>query len=417
MGEGIDSVEVSEILVNVGDQIAIDDAILILESEKASMEIPTTEAGTIAEINVNAGDEIGPGALLLKLEGESKSGVDKSSEKTTEKTVDKQPEPSNLQTTKKAEMDPGQPTKNRKTGVSPLASPAVRRFARELGAELAGIAGSGEKGRITKEDVQNYIKSALTNLSSGPNTKPAMPKIDFSQWGEVETVKLSKIKRITGERLQQAWQTIPHVTQYDEADITDLEIFRKSLKALNANKKTRVTLLPFIMKAVAQCMDEMPEFNASLDHTGQNLVYKKYIHLGVAVDTPDGLVVPVVRNVDQKNFRELSEELATTSEKARNKKLLPEDMKGGCFTISSLGGISGTGFSPIVNPPEVAILGVSRAKTKPVFKDESFGPRIILPFSLSYDHRVIDGAQAARFTRRINELLTDFKELKGLGLT
>lgn len=419
LGEGIDSAEVSEILVKVGDTIKDEDSIIILESEKASMEIPTDSAGTVKEIAVVAGDEVGPGAVLIKIEVEAEKEelqTDKPKEEKPEKesqspVSDRQPAPVS-QSTKISHQPPITTPQQ-----TPLASPAVRRFARELGADLLLVRGSGAKGRITKEDVQNYIISVLASAGTGRSGPQPMPAIDFAQWGEIETIRLSKIKRITGERLQQAWQTIPHVTQFDEADITELEALRKTLKALNENEKQRITLLPFLMKAVVKILNEIPEFNASLNPTGQNLVYKKYFHIGVAVDTPAGLVVPVIRDVDKKGFRELSEELVVMSRKARDKKLLPGDMKGGCFTISSLGGISGTGFTPIINPPEVAILGVSRSKISPVYQNGVFEPRTILPFSLSYDHRVIDGAQAARFTKRLGELLSDLSQLKGLELT
>lgn len=417
LGEGIDSAEVSEILVKVGDTIKEEDSIIILESEKASMEIPTDSAGTVKEIAVVAGDEVGPGAVLIKIEvGAEKEETQTDQPKEIKREKVNQPlapDPQPASQSAKTSHQPPLATPQK----TPLASPAVRRFARELGADLLLVRGSGVKGRITKEDVQNYIKTVLAGAGTGPSVPPPMPAIDFSQWGEIETVRLSKIKRITGERLQQAWQTIPHVTQFDEADITELEALRKSLKALNENEKLRITLLPFLMKAVVKILNEIPEFNASLDPAGQNLVYKKYFHIGVAVDTPAGLVVPVIRDVDKKGFRELSEELVAISGKARDKKLMPEDMKGGCFTISSLGGISGTGFTPIINPPEVAILGVSRSKISPVYQNGVFEPRMILPFSLSYDHRVIDGAQAARFTKRLGELLSDLSRLKGLELT
>ncbi|NQU68376.1 MAG: 2-oxo acid dehydrogenase subunit E2 [Candidatus Marinimicrobia bacterium] len=420
LGEGINTVEVSEVLVKSGDTIKIDDTIIILESEKATMEIPIEFDGVVTEVLVEAGDEIKSGALLIRIESEAsdipKMDEQKKSDKeeiTDEKLTDSVTE--SITSVPLASIDSQAPvTVQNKV---PFASPSVRLFARELGADLSLIAGSGPKGRITKEDVQSFIKSVLSNNRSSQPNLVSVPAIDFSQWGEIESVKLSKIKRITGDRLQQAWQSIPHVTQFDEADITELDEFRKTLKSLNQNEKIKVSFLPFLLKAVVQLLKDMPEFNASLDHTGQNLVYKKYFHVGVAVDTQNGLVVPVIRNVDTKNFRELSEELVTISEKARGRKLLPDDMKGGCFTISSLGGISGTGFTPIVNPPEVAILGVSRSKLSPVFRNGSFQPRMILPYSLSYDHRVIDGAQAARFTKRLNLLLENFAELKGLGLT
>ncbi|NQV36845.1 MAG: 2-oxo acid dehydrogenase subunit E2 [Candidatus Marinimicrobia bacterium] len=416
LGEGIESVEVSEVLVKIGDKLNIDDPIIILESEKASMEIPSNDAGLVKEVLVSTGDEIVPGAILLKVETAEEDAIDGKADKPLTESAKEEvsQQKQEVETKIEAQASPTPPAPSKK---SSFASPSVRRFARELGANLSLVSGTGSKSRVTKEDVQSYIKAALAGAGIGQPRIVTMPAIDFSKWGEIESVKLSKIKRITGERLQQAWQTIPHVTQFDEADITDLEAFRKTLMALNENKNRKVTLLPFLMKAVIQLLNEMPEFNTSLDNTGQNLIYKKYFHVGVAIDTPNGLVVPVFRDVDKKSFRELSDELVSTSGKAREKKLMPDEMKGGCFTISSLGGISGTGFTPIVNPPEVAILGVSRSKIAPVFLRGKFTPRTILPFSLSYDHRVIDGAQAARFTKRFGEIVTDFSQLKGLELT
>jgi pyruvate dehydrogenase E2 component (dihydrolipoamide acetyltransferase) len=294
-----------------------------------------------------------------------------------------------------------------------FASPGVRRLARELGINLQTIQGTGLKGRITKDDLNAYIKLQMA-MSSGTLPAP-QPEIDFSQWGDIEVQKLTRIKRITGERLQQAWQSIPHVTQFDEANITELDALRKEMKTAGAEKNIKVTFLPFLMKATAVVLKEMPELNSSLDHSGQNLVFKNYYHLGIAVDTPSGLTVPVVRDVDQKSIYELSEELMDLSTRARDKKLKPDEMKGGTFTISSLGGIGGAFFTPIVNPPEVAILGVSQSAWKQVFDKSSgeFSARLIMPFSLSYDHRVIDGAAAAAFTSKFATTLTDLDLFKG----
>jgi pyruvate dehydrogenase E2 component (dihydrolipoamide acetyltransferase) len=293
-----------------------------------------------------------------------------------------------------------------------FASPGVRRLARELGINLQTIKGSGQKGRITKDDLNGYIKLQMA-MSSGITPK-LKKEVDFSQWGDIEVQKLTKIKRITGERLQQAWQAIPHVTQFDEADITALDSYRKKLKKEGATKGIKVTFLPFLMKVVTAVLKEMPIFNSSLDYTDQNLVLKKYYHLGIAVDTPAGLTVPVVRDVDKKSVFDLSESLMDLSSRARDKKLKPEEMNGGTFTISSLGGIGGTGFSPIVNPPEVAILGVSKSAWKQVYDKPSgeFVPKFIMPFSLSYDHRVIDGAAAAGFTSRFANILSDLSFFK-----
>lgn len=406
LGEGIDGAEVSEVSVSIGAAVTPDDTILVLESDKASMEIPAEVNGTIAEILVAAGDEVKTGHLLMKIEIFGKAPEEESP--TKEKSAPvlevelKKPEPPQpelvLQDTSSAD--------------TVFASPGVRRLARELGINLQIIKGSGQKGRITKDDLNGYIKLQMA-LSSG--TIPAPPlEIDFSQWGQIEIQKLTRIKRITGQRLQQAWQSIPHVTQFDEADITELDAYRKELKTEVAKQGVKITFLPFLMKAVAIVLKEMPEFNSSLDHTGQNLVLKNYYHLGIAVDTPSGLTVPVVRDVDKKSIIDLSADLMDLSTRARDKKLKPAEMKGGTFTLSSLGGIGGTGFSPIVNLPEVAIMGVSRSAWKQVFDKTSreFVTRFIMPFSVSYDHRVIDGAAAAIFTSRFSSVLSDLSHFK-----
>ena len=406
LGEGIDGAEVSEVSVSIGAAVTPDDTILVLESDKASMEIPAEVNGTIAEILVAAGDEVKTGHLLMKIEIFGKAPEEESP--TKEKSAPvlevelKKPEPPQLELV----------LQDTSSADTVFASPGVRRLARELGINLQIIKGSGQKGRITKDDLNGYIKLQMA-LSSG--TIPAPPlEIDFSQWGQIEIQKLTRIKRITGQRLQQAWQSIPHVTQFDEADITELDAYRKELKTEVVKQGVKITFLPFLMKAVAIVLKEMPEFNSSLDHTGQNLVLKNYYHLGIAVDTPNGLTVPVVRDVDQKSIFDLSEELMDLSSRARSKKLKPDEMKGGTFTLSSLGGIGGTGFSPIVNPPEVAIMGISRSIWKQVFDKTSgeFVTRFAMPFSLSYDHRVIDGAAAATFTSRFATVLTDISHFK-----
>jgi len=406
LGEGIDGAEVSEVSVSIGAAVTPDDTILVLESDKASMEIPAEVNGTITEILVAAGDEVKTGHLLMKIEIFGKAPEEESPTKEESAPVLevelKKPEPPQpelvLQDTSSAD--------------TVFASPGVRRLARELGINLQIIKGSGQKGRITKDDLNGYIKLQMA-LSSG--TIPAPPlEIDFSQWGQIEIQKLTRIKRITGQRLQQAWQSIPHVTQFDEADITELDAYRKELKTEVAKQGVKITFLPFLMKAVAIVLKEMPEFNSSLDHTGQNLVLKNYYHLGIAVDTPSGLTVPVVRDVDKKSIIDLSVDLMDLSTRARDKKLKPAEMKGGTFTLSSLGGIGGTGFSPIVNLPEVAIMGVSRSAWKQVFDktSEEFVTRFIMPFSVSYDHRVIDGAAAAIFTSRFASVLSDLSHFK-----
>jgi len=406
LGEGIDGAEVSEVSVSIGAAVTPDDTILVLESDKASMEIPAEVNGTIAEILVAAGDEVKTGHLLMKIEIFGKEPEEESP--TKEKSAPvlevelKKPEPPQLELV----------LQDTSSADNVFASPGVRRLARELGINLQIIKGSGQKGRITKDDLNGYIKLQMA-LSSGTISAPPL-EIDFSQWGQIEIQKLTRIKRITGQRLQQAWQSIPHVTQFDVADITELDAYRKELKTEVVKQGVKITFLPFLMKAVAIVLKEMPEFNSSLDHTGQNLVLKNYYHLGIAVDTPNGLTVPVVRDVDQKSIFDLSEELMDLSSRARSKKLKPDEMKGGTFTLSSLGGIGGTGFSPIVNPPEVAIMGISRSIWKQVFDKTSgeFVTRFAMPFSLSYDHRVIDGAAAATFTSRFATVLTDISHFK-----
>ena len=406
LGEGIDGAEVSEVSVTVGDVVAVDETIMVLESDKASMEIPADVSGTISEILVATGDELKPGHVLMKIETTEKNAE---IQVTVQKAQPTEPE------TKPEEFILSElKTVFGTTGSSEnvFASPGVRRLARELGINLQIIKGSGQKGRITKDDLNGYIKLKMA-MSSGLIPAPKQ-EFDFSKWGDVEIQKLTRIKKITGERLQRAWQSIPHVTQFDEADITDIDAYRKELKIDGAKKGIKVTFLPFLMKAATIVLKERPAFNSSLDHTDQHLVFKNYYHLGIAVDTPNGLTVPVVRNVDKKSIFDLSEDLMDLSTRARDKKLKHNEMKGGTFTISSLGGIGGTGFSPIVNPPEVAIMGVSRSAWKQVFDKESgeFQTRFVMPFSLSYDHRVIDGAAAAAFTSRLAAVLSDLSYFK-----
>ena len=409
LGEGIEGAEVSEVAVAPGDTITAEDTILVLESDKASMEIPAEVNGTVTEIAVAAGDEVKTGQILIKIE------ISDSTDAIVEEPVLSE-ETDQIATSPEKEKPPEVTLypviEDTSSTEKVFASPGVRRLARELGINLQIIKGSGPKGRVTKDDLNGYIKLQMA-ISSGSIPAP-QPVIDFSQWGDVEVQKLTKIKRITGERLQQAWQLIPHVTQFDAADITDLDALRKEVKKAGAEKGIKVTFLPFLMKALSVVLKEMPEFNSSLDHNNENLVLKNYYHLGVAVDTPRGLTVPVVRDVDQKSVFELSDELMDLSSRARDKKLKPNELKGGTFTISSLGGIGGTGFSPIVNPPEVAIMGVSRSAWKEVYDKVSreFVAKFIMPFSLSYDHRVIDGAAAAAFTSRFADVLSDLDHFK-----
>ena len=404
LGEGIEGAEITEVSVAVGDKVSSQDTVLVLESDKASMEIPAENKGIVKEILVSVGDSIKTGQALLKIEG---------SEETTTATGEKetkQPPPQKTDSPKPKE-EPTLPQEKEPqasaTANNVFASPSVRRLSRELGINLQTIKGTGEKGRITKEDLNGYIKMQIL-LSSG-GLPVSTPEIDFSKWGSIEKQKLTKIQRITGQRLQRAWQTIPHVTQFDEADITELRQHRKTLNKKYAKKKGKVTFLPFLMKATIRVLKEMPKLNSSLDHHEENLVIKNYYNLGIAVDTPNGLVVPVVKGVDQKSIYELSDELTDLSQRARNRKLKPNEMTGGTFTLSSLGGVGGTFFTPIINPPEVAILGISRSCWENVYdeKTKNQSPRYIMPFSLSYDHRVVDGAAGSAFTSKFAKMLSD----------
>tara|TARA_B110000438_G_scaffold135228_2_gene130783 strand:+ start:2799 stop:4061 length:1263 start_codon:yes stop_codon:yes gene_type:complete len=404
LGEGIEGAEITEVSVAVGDKVSSQDTVLVLESDKASMEIPAENKGIVKEILVSVGDSIKTGQALLKIEG---------SEETTTATGEKetkQPPPQKTDSPKPKE-EPTLPQEKEPqasaTANNVFASPSVRRLSRELGINLQTIKGTGEKGRITKEDLNGYIKMQML-LSSG-GLPVSTPEIDFSKWGSIEKQKLTKIQRITGQRLQRAWQTIPHVTQFDEADITELRQHRKNLNKKQAKKKGKVTFLPFLMKAAIRVLKEMPKLNSSLDHHEENLVIKNYYNLGIAVDTPNGLVVPVVKGVDQKSIYELSDELTDLSQRARNRKLKPNEMTGGTFTLSSLGGVGGTFFTPIINPPEVAILGISRSCWETVYdeKTKNQAPRYIMPFSLSYDHRVVDGAAGSAFTSKFAKVLSE----------
>ena len=398
LGEGIDSADVSEILIKPGDTVSVDDIILVLESDKASMEIPSENSGTVKEVFVVMGDEVKTGESLLSIEitSDDKDKPDtQKAEETPKEVVEKIVKPVEIKQETRPSTD--------KT----FASPGVRKLSRELEIDLSLVRATGEKGRITKEDLHGYIKQKM--VQSGSIAATSFPKIDFSQWGIVENTPLSKIQKITGERLQQAWQTIPHVTQFDEADISVLNTKRIELKKEGLKKNIKVTFLPFIIKAVVKALKEFPRFNSSLDHLGENLVQKNYFNIGIAVDTPTGLVVPVIKDADNKSVLGLSEELMDISERARTKKLRPEERKGGSFTISSLGGIGGTNFSPIINPPEVAIMGISKSSWKPLYdhKNKEIIPTFVMPYSLSYDHRVIDGALGASFTTFFSRSLLD----------
>ncbi len=411
VGEGITEVEISDVLVSAGSKISADDVIMVLETDKASMEIPSGVSGTVTDVLIKSGTMISPGAELIRVDVQEDAGeaaAPEESRPVVSETVSEPP------AEKKAEAPPSEPPEPSEPSPSPgksiLAGPSVRRYARELGADLSRIAGSGKNGRITKDDVQSFVKLRLSEPAL-VGISPAQPEIDFSKWGKVESTPLNKIRRLTASRMQSSWNTAPQVTQFDQTDITELEALRQRFKTDITDNPVRVTLLPFLMKAAVACLKEFPDFNASLDSSGSNLIHKQYYHIGVAVDTPQGLMVPVIRDVDQKGIQTISRELAEISGRARNRKILPDELQGGTFSISSLGGIGGTQFTPIVNLPEVAIMGISRSRTEPVFSDGQFEPRLVLPFSLSYDHRVIDGAAAVRFTTRFGNILSSLPRM------
>ena len=440
-------IEIIEILIAVGDDIEAEQSIIVLESDKATMEIPSPFAGKVESIIARVGDKLNLGDPIATLSGAAAKADDggDSSPEDEPAAVESQSEPEPEQDTAgspdsqppaaepavpsaaKTEAIPGKTLRPHPgAGGTELASasskmihasPSIRRYARELGVSLEQVIGSGPKGRIVKSDVKAFVKTAMSGAvpgaaaAGGGISISAMPEIDHSKFGEIETVALSRIQKISGAHLHRSWVTVPHVTQFDEADITDLEVFRKSLAKEAEKKGVRMTPLIFLMKAVVTAMQQFPSFNSSLDARGENLIMKKYFHIGIAVDTPKGLVVPVVRDVDRKGLFELAAELGEISIRARDGKLTPTDMQGGCFTISSLGGIGGTNFTPIVNAPEVAILGVSRSKMQPVYIDGEFQPRLMLPLGLSYDHRVIDGAQAARFSSFLSQVISDIRRV------
>ncbi len=419
-----DDVEVIEVLVAEGDHINEEDSLITVESDKATMEIPSSHSGTVAKIKVKVGERVSEGSLVLLLDADS--AAEPAKEEAVEAPSASAPEqkaaPAAQATEKAATPEkPAVPPARRPPPTLNIdhdnfkrahASPAVRKFTRELGVDLSRISGTGRNGRILKENVQDYVKQALKVSSGGTSLSvELMPEIDFSQWGDIETSKLSKINILTGKFLHRNWVNIPHVTQFDEADITELEAFRKKSNQEYADKGVKFTMVSFLMKAVVAALKEFPRFNSSLDASGDALILKKYYHIGIAVATPDGLVVPVIRDVDKKSLTELATELREVSGKARGKKLKPSEMQGGCFTISSLGGIGGTSFTPIVNAPEVAILGVSRSRMQLVWNGSEFEPRLMCPLSLSYDHRVIDGAEGAAFSAFLSRVLSDVRYL------
>ena len=456
--EGVDVVEV---LVKPGDRVEKETSLIVLESDKATMEVPSPFAGTVRELTVDVGDQVSEGDVIARVEVED-AHADPETGADAEERAPADPEatprrrearpaaaaPHEVEVAPREEpreddekAEP--PARERKTGApvraeaaaetpgeepsepagprpapgaAPAhASPSVRRLARELGADLTLVPGSGRKGRILKEDVQSFVKAALRQAPGEvpiAGVRVAAPvEIDFAKFGPTEVQPLNRVRRIASANLHRSWVTVPHVTQFDEADVTELEAFRREQKPAAEARGVKLTFLPFVVKAVTAALREFPHLNASLDRTGESLIVKRYFHIGVAVDTEHGLVVPVVRDADAKGLFELAALLQDLSERARKRRLRPEDLQGGSFSISSLGGIGGTFFTPIVNHPEVAILGVSKMDTKPVWDGEAFAPRLVLPLSLSYDHRVIDGADAVRFTRRVSELLSDLRRI------
>lgn len=402
---------VIELMVAVGDQITEEQSLLTLESDKASMEIPSPVSGEVVEVLVRLDAEIGTGDLILKVKVAPAATNTAATEQSVPVTVPDIPKPT-AAVSVAPETAPS-PQQRKLTAVH--AGPAVRKLAREFGVDLGLVAASGPHKRLLKEDVHAYVQRALSKQSNASveqgNAIAPVPEVDFARFGEIEEVAMTRLQQIGALNLHRSWLNVPHVTQFETADMTELEAFRVSQKAVAEKAGVKLTLLPFLLKACAHLLKEMPDFNSSLAPSGKALIRKKYVHLGFAVDTPDGLLVPVIRDVDQKSLLQLSAEAAELADKARNKKLSAEQMQGACFTISSLGHIGGTGFTPIVNAPEVAILGVSRATMQPVWDGTSFEPRLMLPLSLSYDHRVINGAAAAHFTRRLSELLAEIRSL------
>ncbi len=414
-------VEVIEILVQPGDDVKPEQSLITLESDKASMEIPSPGAGRVKSLNIKLGDRVSEGAPILVLAGAAGGAPAKSEPQAAASAPPASPPRGATmpeEPVAPTRREPPLPPVDDKKFNKAHASPGVRRFARELGADVSRIKGSGPKGRILKDDVKSWVKQALSGggvaaapAAAGGAGIPPIPAVDFSQFGEIEPKDLPRIKRISGPHLHRAWLNLPMVTHHDEADITDLEAFRQSLKKEAEAKGVRVTALVFVMKALTHALRAFPNFNASLSPDGQQLIYKKYFHIGIAVDTPNGLVVPVVRDVDRKSIFDLSAEIGDISLAARNGKLSPAQMQGGCMSISSLGGIGGTAFTPIVNAPEVAILGLTRARMQPVWNGKDFTPRLMQPLDLTYDHRVIDGADAARFCVHLGQSLGDLRRL------
>jgi pyruvate dehydrogenase E2 component (dihydrolipoamide acetyltransferase) len=432
-------VEVIELLVKPGDTIAVDQSLITVESDKASMEIPSTAAGVVKELKIKLGDKVSEGSLILMLDAQgagaqaapaaaaapapaAPAAAPAAASAPAPAPVAAAPAPAPAAPAPAPAAVPASAAAPGANGAKAHASPSVRKFARELGVDLARVGGSGPKGRITHEDVQGYVKGVITGAAAAPAAAPAAkgggaglnllpwPSLDFSKFGPTETKPLSRIQKLSGPNLHRNWVMIPHVTQYDAADVTELEEFRKSSNAALAKSGVKLTMLAFVIKACVTALKKFPVFNSSLDATGENLILKNYYHIGFAADTPNGLVVPVLKDADKKGVSQIAQEMGELSAQAREGKLKPADMQGASFTISSLGGIGGTMFTPIINAPEVAILGLSKTEFKPVWDGKAFVPRLMLPTSLSYDHRVIDGAMAARFTVYLSEVLADMRK-------
>jgi len=408
-------VEVIEVLVKPGDAVSKEQSLITLESDKATMEIPSPSAGVVKELKIKVGDKVSKGSPILVLDSKEAVAAQPAKPEAPRAAPAAVPAPTSAPSTRPVPREPRDETVS-----TPHASPSVRKFARELGVDLARVQGSGPKGRILHSDIQAFVKGALSRAPTPVSAKaggalpfnlPAWPEVDFAKFGPIESKALSRIQKLSGPYLHRNWISIPHVTQFDEADITDLEAFRKAQTVETEKKGFKLTMLAFMIKACVTALKQFPQFNSSLDKSGENLIVKKYYHIGVAVDTPGGLVVPVVRDADRKGVFDIAHELGDISKLARDGKLKPGDLQGGTFSISSLGGIGGTAFTPIINAPEVAILGVSRSTTRPVWTGKEFAPRLMLPLSLSYDHRVIDGATAARFSAFLVSVLSDIRKL------
>ena len=412
------TVDVIEIAVSVGDRVEVEDTLLTLESDKATMDIPSPQAGEVKEIKVRVGDKIAEGTPIVVLLSESTTKVEEKPEETKPEAPQQKTDTATVQEQPAPRPAPQIPETSALVGQSHSAkahaSPSVRRFARELGVDLGLVYGTGPKSRILKEDVKAFTKSIMSGeklANKGAFATPEVPPVDFSKFGEIEHKPLSRIRRLAGQSLHRSWITVPHVTQFDEADITELEDFRKSKIEAAKKQGIKLTLIAFLVKAVVDVLQQYPEFNSSLSADGENIVLKKYFHIGVAVNTDNGLMVPVIKDADKKGLFDIAKEISDLGDKAREGKISPKDLQGGCFTISSLGGIGGLHFTPIVNTPEVAILGVSRAMMKPVYENGELVPRLVMPFALSYDHRVIDGVAGAHFTQYLSTVLTDIRHI------